>query len=76
MTSPTLLVSKSIINRCNSSSEMRTFFDHQIRKIFNLIDNLLDQLKKSDEHSSEEVVSKPANKLIPSGSPNESLLML
>ena len=76
MTPPTLLISKSIINWCNSSSEMRTFFDHQIRKIFNLIDNLLNRLKTSDEHLSEEVVSKLANKLIPSGLPNESLLML
>lgn len=55
---------------------MRTFFDNQILKICNLIDNLLDNLKKSDQHSSEVVVSQPSNELVPSGSSNEFLLML
>ncbi|MCJ1345924.1 hypothetical protein MMC31_004134 [Peltigera leucophlebia] len=36
-----------------SCEEMRNFFDNQIRKICNLIDNLLDRLKNSDQHSEE-----------------------
>lgn len=55
---------------------MRNFFDNQIHKICNLIENLLDRLEKSDQHSSEEVVSKPSNELVPFNSPNEFLLML
>lgn len=55
---------------------MREFFDSQIHKIFNLIDNVLDQLKRSDKHSAEEVVSKPSNEHVPSSLPNEPLLTL
>lgn len=44
--------------------------------IFNLIDKVLDQLKRSDEYSAEEVVSKPSNKHVLSDLPNESLLIL
>lgn len=55
---------------------MRNFFDYQIHKIFNLIDNLLDRLKQSDNHWSEKVVSKPSDELVPSGSSNEFLLVL
>ena len=55
---------------------MRNFFDYQIRKICNLIDNLLNRLKISDEHSSEQVVSKPSNEFVPSDSSNEFLLMM
>ena len=76
MTPPTPLVSTSIVNWCYYSSEMRNFFDYQIRKICNLIDNLLNRLKISDEHLSEQVVNKPSNELIPSDSPNEFLLMM
>lgn len=55
---------------------MKNFFDYKIRKIFNLIDNVLDWFKKSDGHSVEEVVSKPSNKHISSDLLDKSLLIL